>query len=154
MAVINWNTVPDYDEWGFDTWWDCQDWIMWHKRLVEHFNKPTANDIWNYAYAKSGSLSGNLDCRTTNNDFRKYVRENGLSPYEGAGVFTPVLQGYGTASDLVSGGLDTVSNVGSGVFGGISSIFAGDGFKKTISVVAIVGGIIGVAYVYKAFKNK
>jgi hypothetical protein len=153
MAVINWNTVPDYDEWGVDTWWNCQDWIMWHKRLVEHFNKPTAKEIWNYAYAKSGSLSGNLDCRTFNTDFRKYVRENGLSPYEGAGVFTPVLQGYGTASDIVSGGLDTVSNVSSGVFGGLSSILGGDGFKKTVSVIAIVGGVIGIAYAYNAFKK-
>jgi hypothetical protein len=126
---------------------------MWHKRLVEHFNKPTAKEIWNYAYAKSGSLSGNLDCRTFNTDFRKYVRENGLSPYEGAGVFTPVLQGYGTASDVVSGGLDTVSNVSSGVFGGLSSILGGDGFKKTFSVIAIVGGVIGIAYAYNAFKK-
>jgi hypothetical protein len=153
MAIINWNTVPDYDEWGSDTWWNCQDWIMWHKRLVEHFNKPTAKDIWNYAYAKSGSFSGNLDCRTFNTDFRKYVRENGLSPYEGAGVFTPILQGYGTASDVVTGGLETVSNVSSGVFGGVSSILGGDAFKKTITVVAIVGGVIGIAYVYKAFKK-
>jgi hypothetical protein len=153
MAVINWNTVPDYDEWGSDTWWNCQDWIMWHKRLVEHFNKETAKDIWNYAYAKSGNLSGNLDCRTFNNDFRKYVKENGLSPYEGAGVFTPILQGYGTAGDVVSGGLDTVSSVSSGVFGGISTVLGGDAFKKTFSVIAIVGGIIGIAYVYKAFKK-
>lgn len=153
MAVINWNTAPDYDEWGSDSWWDCQDWIMWHKRLVEHFNKPTAKDIWNYAYAKSGSFSGNLDCRTFNNDFRKYVSTNGLSPYEGAGIFTPILQGYGTASDVVSGGLDTVSSVSSGVFGGISSVFGGEGFKKTVSVIAIVGGVIGIAYVYKAFKK-
>ena len=153
MAVINWNTAPDYDEWGSDTWWDCQDWIMWHKKLVEHFNKQTANDIWNYAFAKSGSLSGNLDCRTFNTSFRNYVQENDLSPYDGAGIFTPILQGYGTASDVVSGGLDTVSNVSSGVFGGISSILGGDAFKKTFSIVAIVGGIIGVAYVYKAFKK-
>jgi hypothetical protein len=153
MAVINWNTAPDYDEWGSDTWWDCQDWIMWHKKLVEHFNKQTANDIWNYAFAKSGSLSGNLDCRTFNTSFRNYVQENDLSPYDGAGIFTPILQGYGTASDVVSGGLDTVSNVSSGVFGGISSILGGDAFKKTFSIVAIVGGIIAIAYVYKAFKK-
>jgi hypothetical protein len=153
MAVINWNTVPDYDEWGVDTWWKCQDWIMWHKRLVEHFNKEIAKDLWNYAFAKSGNLSGNLDCRTFNTTFRKYVKDNDLSPFEGAGIFTPILEGYGTASDIVVGGLDTVSNVSSGVFGGINSVLGGDAFKKTISIVAIVGGIVGVAYVYKAFKK-
>jgi hypothetical protein len=153
MAVINWNTVPDYDEWGVDTWWKCQDWIMWHKSLVQHFNKETAKDLWNYAFAKSGNFSGNLDCRTFNTTFRKYVKDNDLSPFEGAGIFTPILEGYGTASDIVVGGLDTVSNVSSGVFGGINSVLGGDAFKKTISIVAIVGGIVGVAYVYKAFKK-
>jgi hypothetical protein len=153
MAVINWNTVPDYDEWGVDTWWKCQDWIMWHKSLVQHFNKETAKDLWNYAFAKSGNFSGNLDCRTFNTTFRKYVKDNDLSPFEGAGIFTPILEGYGTASDIVVGGLDTVSNVSSGVFGGINSVLGGDAFKKTISIVAIVGGIVGIAYVYKAFKK-
>lgn len=153
MAVINWNTPPDYDEWGSDTWWSCQDWITWHKRLVEHFNKPTANDIWNYAFAKSGSLSGNLDCRTFNSAFRKYVQENGLTPYEGAGIFEPILQGYGTASDIVIGGLDTTSNVASGLFGTVDSIFGNNNFKKALTVILIAGGLIGTAYVYKAFKK-
>ena len=154
MAVINWNTVPDYDEWGVDSSWNCQEWIMWHKTLVQKFNKQTANDIWNYAYSKSGSLSSNLDCRTFNSDFRKYVRDNGLSPYQGAGIFTPVLQGYGTASDIVVGGLGTVSNVSTGIFGGINSIFGGDGLKKTLSIVLIAGGLIGGAYVYNSFKKQ
>lgn len=153
MAVINWNTVPDYDEWGVDTWWSCQDWILWHKKLVEHFNKPTANDIWNYAFSKSASLSGNLDCRTLNSDFRQYVKQNNLLPYLGAGVFTPILQGYGTASDVVVGGLNTASNVTSGAFGFIDSIFGGKNLKKTMSIVLIAGGVIGIAYVYKAFKK-
>jgi hypothetical protein len=153
MAIINWNTVPDYDEWGVDTWWSCQDWIFWHKKLVEHFNKPTANDIWNYAFSKSTSFSGNLDCRTINSDFRKYVKDNGLSPFLGAGVLAPILQGYGTAGDVVVGGLDTASNVTSGAFGFINSIFGGNNLKKTVSIVLIAGGIIGIAYVYKAFKK-
>jgi hypothetical protein len=76
-----------------------------------------------------------------------------LSPFEGAGIFTPVLQGYGTAGDVVLGGLDTTSSVASGLFGTVNSIFGGNNLKKTINVVLIVGGIIGVAYVYKSFKK-
>jgi hypothetical protein len=153
MAIINWNSVPDYDEWGVDTSWDCMDWVTYHKKLAEHFGKLTANDLWNYAYAKSKALSSNLDCRTFNTDFRKYVKDNNLSPYEGAGILTPILQGYGTASDIVLGAIDTTSNVSSGIFGTISSIFGGDGLKKTLSIALIVGGVIGIAYTYKAFKK-
>jgi hypothetical protein len=153
MAVTTWNTAPDYDEWGYDTWWSCENWIMWHKELKKHFGKPTANNIWNYAFAESRSLSGNLSCRTINSEFRKYVKENGLSPFANAGIFSPVLQGYGTAGDIVSSGLDTVSNVGSGVFGAVDSVLGGNNLKKTINIALIVGGIIGVAYVYKSFKK-
>jgi hypothetical protein len=153
MAVINWNTAPDYDEWGSDSWWDCQDWIMYHKKLVEHFGKATAKDIWNYAFAKSQSFSANLDCRTFNSTFRKYFKDNDLSPYANAGILTPILQGYGTASEILEGGLNTTSNVASGVFNTIESVLGGDNLKKTINVVLIVGGIIGVAYVYKSFKK-
>jgi hypothetical protein len=153
MAITTWNIAPDYDEWGKDKWWSCEEWIMWHKELKKHFGKPTANDIWNYAFAQSGSLSGNLNCRTLNSAFRKYVSDNDLSPFAGAGIFAPILQGYGTASDVVSGGLDTVSEVSSGVFGTVERVFGGNNFKKTINVVLIVGGIIGVAYVYRAFKK-
>jgi hypothetical protein len=153
MAVINWNTAPDYDEWGIDTWWNCQDWIMYHKKLVEHFGKATAKDIWDYAFSKSDSLSKNLDCRTFNSSFRNYVKDNNLSPYANAGILAPVLQGYGTASDIVEGGLKTTSNVASGVFNTIEGVLGGDNLKKTINIVLIVGGIIGIAYVYKSFKK-
>lgn len=143
MALINWDSVPDYDEWGIDTQWSCEEWITYHKRLAEHFGKETANDIWNYAYAKSGALSSNLDCRTFNSTFRAYVNKNGLSPYSGAGIFTPVLSTYGTASDVLGGALS-----------GVSSVFSGNNFKIILNVALIGGGILGAVYVYNSVKSK
>ena len=152
--AIKWDSVPDYDEWGIDEWWNCQDWIMWHKTLIEHFGKQNAKEIWNYAFAKSGNLSGNLDCRTFNDDFRKYVALNELSPYQNAGIFKPILNVYGTGADIVSGGIDTIGNVGSGIFDTLKSFFGGSSFRKTITIVLIIGGVVGGAYVYKSFKNE
>ena len=88
-----------------------------------------------------------------NSAFRKYVSENGLSPYENAGIVAPVLQGYGTAGDIVSGALGATSNVSKGLFGSISSLFGGNGFKNTISIALIAGGVYGITYVYKTFKK-
>lgn len=143
MALINWDSVPDYDEWGIDTHWSCEEWMTYHKRLDEHFGKETANDIWNYAYAKSGNLSSNLDCRTLNSAFREYVNKNRLSPYANAGIFTPVLKTYGTASDIFEGALT-----------GASSVFSGNTFKILLNVALIGGGVLGVVYVYNSVKNK
>ena len=25
------NSVPNMDDWGWDNYWNCQDWIEWHK---------------------------------------------------------------------------------------------------------------------------
>jgi hypothetical protein len=153
MATITWDSAPDYDEWGSDAYWNCQDWITWHRKLVEHFNAETANQIWNYAYALSGNLSSNLNCRTFNASFRDYVKKNDLKPYDNAGIFSPVLQGYGTATDITSNALDSASNIASGVFDTAESFLGGTNLKRTINVVLIVGGVLGIAYVYKSFKK-
>ena len=142
MSVKTWNTAPDYDEWGSDTYWSCDEWIQWHKLLVQHFGQQPANDLWNYAYAQSGNLSANLNCRTFNSAFRDYVAQNNLQPYENAGVLSPVLQTYGTASDVLTGGLK-----------GVSSLFSGNNFQTILRIALIGGGVLGAVYVYKTFKK-
>lgn len=142
MAVINWNTVPDYDQWGVDSFWNCEDWIAWHKKLLEHFGQQTAKELWDYAYAKSGNFSSNLDCRTFNATFREYVNKNALSPYANAGVLAPVLSTYGTASDVLNGALS-----------GVSSFFTGSKIKTIMNILLIGGVLYGGVYIYKAVKK-
>jgi hypothetical protein len=149
MPIINWNTVPDYDEWGIDTYWSCNDWITWHQKLSKHFGEATATEIWNYAFAQSGNLSSNLDCNSLNASFRTYVKQHNLKPYSDI-----VTEAMGTTTDVVSGALSTTSDVASGIFDTTKSLFGGSNFKKTLNIVLIVGGIIGVAYVYRTFKKQ
>jgi hypothetical protein len=153
MAVTNWNTAPDYDQWGADTWWNCNDWILWHKLLKEKFGQNKANFLWDYAFSQSGNLSGNLNCRTFDSSFRTYVKNNGLNPFANAGIFAPVLKGTGTIQDVTGSAIDTTGNVASGILETVDSVLGGSNLKKTISVVLIVGGILGLAYVYKSFKK-
>ena len=143
MAVKTWNTAPDYDEWGNDTWWACEDWTQWHKLLKAHFGQETANDIWNYAFAQSGNLSGNLNCRTFNSSFRKYVNNNKLDPFANAGIFAPVLQGVGTSQDVVGSTLK-----------GVSNFFTDNKVKTALNVALIAGVVLAGAYVYKRFKKQ
>ncbi len=148
MAVITWKTVPDYDEWGWDTFWKCDDWITWHKKLAEHFGEKTATEIWNYAFSKTTNLSSNLDCNSFDSAFRKYAKEHGLKPNTDL-----IVEVFGTSTDVLTGALGTTSNVASGLFGTVDGIFGGNNLKKTINIVLIAGGLIGIAYVYKSFKK-
>jgi hypothetical protein len=142
MSVLTWNTAPDYDQWGSDTSWSCEDWILWHKFLITKFGKSKANFLWDYAYSQSGTLSSNLDCRSFNSGFRDYVRKNGLNPYANAGIFRPVLQGVGTIQDVTGG-----------VLSGVSSVFTGNNVKGILNIVAIGAVIFGGLYAYKTLKK-
>lgn len=134
MAVTTWNIAPDYDAWGPDSAWTCQDWMQWHKLLKEHFGETKAKYVWEYAYAKQTLGASALDCRTFNSQFRAYVAENNLDPYQNAGVFEPVIKGYGTISDVVGSAFDGISNV----FGGKTG--------KAVATVLLIGAIGLVAY--------
>ena len=134
---------------GVDSFWSCEDWITWHKKLAEHFGEATAKEIWDYAFKKTTNLSSNLDCVSFNSTFRAYIKQHNLKVYED--LTTDVLGGTTT---VLHSAVNTTANVATGLLGTVDSLFGGSNLKKTINIVLIVGGIIGVAYVYKAFKKQ
>lgn len=142
MAVTTWNTAPNYDEWGFDSYWNCQDWIQYHQQLKKKFGKEKANYIWNYAYAQGSEFSSHWNCRTTNVKFREYVRKNGLDPY--AGVTLPlapqVLNLFGSGLETISGLGDFVGSIGKNI--------------KTLGWIALGGVVVfaGIS-IYKEVKK-
>ena len=149
MAVTTWNIAPDYDQWGSDTWWKCDEWIAWHKRLKEHFGSERAKLIFNYAYAQGSDFAGHYDCRTFNSAFRKYAREEGLDTY--ASVTIPILP---QILNLTGSGLELVddtSNVISGIGESVASIFGGNG--KTLKVIIYGALALSVGYLgYRGYK--
>jgi len=142
MSVTTWNTAPDYDQWGSDTYWSCNDWILWHQYLKNKFGQTKANFIWDYAFSQSGNLSGNLNCRTFDSSFRTYVSKNGLNPFANAGIFAPVLQGAGTIQDVTGS-----------VFGGVSSFFTTSNVKTFFTILSVGAVVVGGLYAYKTFKK-
>ena len=142
MAVITWDSVPDYDQWGIDTSWSCDQWLQWHKALLSKFGKDKAKILWDYAYAKSGNLSSNLDCRTFNSTFKKYVADNDLNPMANAGVFAPVL----------STG-NSIAEIGSNLLNTVTDLTKGNTLKTILNIVLIGGVVVGGIYAYKTFKK-
>lgn len=139
--VITWNNVPDYDQWGFDSKWSCEQWIEWHRALKTHFGPDRAKLIWDYAFAQSGNLSENLNCRTFNGSFRSYVAANKLDPMANAGIFTPVLNGLGSAQDIADN-----------IFDSLSSLTKSNTLKNIIVIAGFAVVVFGGAYLYKTFK--
>ncbi len=144
MAVTTWNTVPDYDKWGVDTWWSCEDWIMWHQELKKHFGSNRARQIWEYAFKRSGFGSGNYNCAEYNARFRSYQKANDLK----TGVILEGTVGdiIDIPTNIIDFASDTVSNT--------VDFFKGNTIK-TILTIALVGAVVvGGAYAYKSFKSQ
>lgn len=149
MAVTTWNIVPDYDKWGSDTKWNCDDWVSWHKQLKAHFGQERANLIWNYAYAQGTQFSEHWNCRTFNSNFRSYVKTQGLDPY--ASVTIPlipqVLDLSGSLLDVTTGVANTISQVADTIGGG-----------KFVKLALYSALFLGIGYIgfrgYVSIKNK
>ena len=149
MAVTTWNIVPDYDKWGKDSSWNCDDWVSWHKHLKDHFGKERANIIWNYAYAQGTQFASHWDCRTFNSNFRAYVKKEGLDPYASVGIplLPQLLDVSGSLFDFTTGIANTISEIGNTMGGG-----------KFVKIALYSALFLGIGYVglrgYVFYKSK
>jgi hypothetical protein len=144
MIVTTWNIVPDYDEWGSDTSWDCNNWVQWHKELKKKFGVDKAKLIWEYAYAKGSNFSSHWDCRSFNSQFRSYINGEDLDPYANLGALALLIKPLGLGTDIIKGGTDVVSG---------AADFVGSLGQNAKPILTIA--LIGVAgfFVYKAYKS-
>jgi len=140
MAVTTWNTAPNYDEWGNDSYWNCADWIQYHKLLKEKFGQEKANAIWEYAYSQGTLFAAHSNCRTTDSAFRLYAARENINLYASAGVLSPALKVIGGGLDIISGAGDFFSILGRNF--------------KYIGYAAIAGTVIYIGLkVYKITKE-
>lgn len=144
MAITTWNIVPNYDEWGNDTYWSCDDWIQWHKLLKAHFGEEKARYIWTTAYSKGTMGAAHWDCRTFNTTFRDYASKNKLDTYASAGILSSVLNVAGGALDVFDSVGDFISGLGAGL-GKAGKVV------KVIVPLAFVGA--GIYFGVRAYQN-
>jgi hypothetical protein len=76
-ANITYASFPDYDDWGWDNYWGCSDWMIWYDRLEEYYGTDEARNRWRSAWEKQDVTSGTWDC-LYNDQFREFVETNQL----------------------------------------------------------------------------
>ena len=80
---------PDYDDWGFDTYWRANDWVTWYRNLKVKFGTNGANARFLQAWNKSGNFSSNLDYPVFNSAFKGYFSN---VPYVGGGTMLSAIR--------------------------------------------------------------
>lgn len=80
---VGWNitadSLPDYDEWGWDEYWGCAEWMLWHQLNVQQYGKPTANQKFMEAWAAQDGLMSPYNWCKYNTDFANYFKAQGIN---------------------------------------------------------------------------
>ena len=140
-GVITAQSVPDLDDWGWDSFWDCADWITWHKALAQAYGKDAALLKFATEWNKQGMGAHALGCRTVDSDFRTYINSVGLYDvvWQSAGGFKYVLQPIGSV-------MQTAGNVGGGLLKGLDTTTTTFKYLVPALLTAVVLGVAIYGY--------
>jgi hypothetical protein len=73
------DSVPDYDEWGPDSYWACLDWVTWHKALKVKYGADDAKSRFATAWGKRSAFGHELSCSLSDTDFINYFKSEGFT---------------------------------------------------------------------------
>lgn len=102
--VINADSTPDLDDWGWDDYWGPGEWIKWHAAMKKKYGRDEANYRLVKAYNEASMGAANYDWRTFNTDFKNYAKKEGF--YNG------LFEGIGAIAKPISTGVTVVDAAG------------------------------------------
>ena len=133
--VITADSSPIYDTWGWSPYWDCNDWITWHKSMVVKYGRPEANKRF---LAASGDdnigLFGHEKFCAYDPVFVKYFQDQGLGDQ---------ISALGTIIGNLAGGAVNVSQVAES--GGAIGVNAANVIKYAFPILLTLAAA-GIAY--------
>lgn len=141
--TITADSTPNLDDWGWDDYWDAQDWMYWHSLMVDKYGLEWANRTFIQAYHSASFGADSYDWRTFNSDFRQYADENGFLDALYDGVLGVITQPIGGAIEIGENLGEGISNVSEGVKK--SSELISYLLPLLLLFVVVIGGF----YVYK-----
>lgn len=125
----------------FSDVWGCNDWITWHKAMMNKYGRDRANNTFLKHWDNLATGSSAIDCRSFNTAFRDYTKKVGLydALYSGLGI---IAKPIGVTTDVISGAGDVIGGVAKGAGN------AGKTLKVILPVIliAIAAMFIMVAY--------
>ena len=102
--LITWKSTPDTDEWFSDTFWSCDDWIIWYKALKGHYPKQEAQLRWVTEWNKTDFFGHETLC-LAKPSFANYFKNEGIQIDN---TFTAILVGV---QDITGNTIDAGVNI-------------------------------------------
>lgn len=107
-ATITAESAPNYDNWGYDEYWGCAEWIAWHKALKQKYGTEKANDYWLAAWEDQDSLANPYNWCKYNTTFHDYFRSQGIDV---SNIFANIATGAGKIIDNTTDAAVILSNI-------------------------------------------
>ncbi len=113
LGEITWESQPDYDGWGWDTYWGCEEWMAWHKELKRKYGSEKANYLWKSAWDKQGSFDAPLNSCRYNTTFVNYFLNEGIDIRSFiSALFTNSTETLVNATDATKEATSSISSIG------------------------------------------
>jgi hypothetical protein len=92
------DSTPVYDTWGpnwLTGYWQCGEWMEWHKQLEKKWGRAQANAIWYAAWMQQSFAAGPQNCKW-DKTFTNYLVAVGLlDPKEWAMILPNIVSNTG-----------------------------------------------------------
>jgi len=138
------DSTPVFDKWGYDTFWGCEHWVLWHSKMAEKYGIKHANDTFllNWEQNTFGASVG--DCTTFNPAFMAYAKK--------AGFYTALFSGIAFLTYPIAVVTDLVYDAGKIIDNAGNSIVNVSSMLRWLAPVLVVGaGIVAGIYVKNRF---
>ena len=99
---ITYDSKPDYDDWGYDEYWTCEDWRIWYTKLKDHYGKSQAYTIWTNAWLKQDIWESNYSWCKYDTHFTEYMKAEGINVGH---VVSNIINTGGEVLEDVTGGI-------------------------------------------------
>lgn len=166
--TITADSAPVLDGWGWEDYWGCADWVLWHQLNVTAYGKEAANQKFIEAWGSQSSDMHPYNWCKYDAGFANYFSQQGvdvgwlLSHLVVAAQTIPdaVINDAGQLTDAAGNVLNSaeaaaqaLANAAANVGGGVNNIATV--FKYVAPVAAVVGGLWAVnKWVYPIFGKK
>lgn len=106
MAEITCNSMPDISGGWLDSGWSCNQWMLWHKKLVECYGKEQANEIFIDQWEKQSSIDTQYNWCKYDREFMNYFSKQGFTTHGIAELWVSA----GNVADNVGKGAENTSS--------------------------------------------
>lgn len=104
-------SVPDYDNWGPDTYWTPQNWIDWHKALIAEYGKENGNRKFIEAWHDGPTfLVARADYLSFQPAFIAYMEKVGIYDQLNNGIGKLISDSTRVVAETPGAVVDTVQN--------------------------------------------